>query len=129
MHLGGLDCLDSGSQSSRVDKTVNPKENEIIMEFGQLLRHLRSIKGVGIKKLAPDLGVTYSYISKLETGDAAPSEQFVERVSEYFHYDSNELLLAAGKVPADVLEILRSHPQDAVNFLRDRFGSKVDDGA
>jgi transcriptional regulator with XRE-family HTH domain len=103
--------------------------NGITMEFGQLLKRLRSNKGVGIKTLAPDLGVTYSYISKLESGDAGPSEEFVARVSEYFHYDSNELLLAAGKVPADVLEILRSHPQDAVNVLRDRFGSKVDDGA
>jgi transcriptional regulator with XRE-family HTH domain len=101
----------------------------IIMEFGQLLRRLRSDKGVGIKRLAPDLGVTYSYLSKLESGDVGPSEAFVGRVSTYFHYDRNELLLAAGKVPHDVLEILRSHPQDAVKFLRERFGRIVDDGA
>lgn len=99
------------------------------MEFGEILRRLRSERGVGIKRLAPDLGVTYSYLSKLESGDSGPSEEFVTRVSQYFHYDSNELLLAAGKVPADVLQILRSHPQDAVKFLRERFGRNVDDNA
>lgn len=97
------------------------------MEFGQLLKRLRSDRGIGIKRLAPDLGVTYSYLSKLESGDSGPSEEFVARVSGYFRYDKNELLLAAGKVPPDVLEILRSHPQDAVKFLRERFGSDVDD--
>lgn len=92
------------------------------MEFGQILRRLRSDKGIGIKRLAPDLGVTYSYLSKLESGGVGPSEEFVGRVSKYFNHDKNELLLSAGKVPADVLQILRSHPQDAVEFLRERFG-------
>jgi HTH-type transcriptional regulator, competence development regulator len=99
------------------------------MNFGQILKRLRTDRGVGIKRLAPDLGVTYSYLSKLESGDAGPSEEFVGRVSRYFNYDGNELLLAAGKVPADVLEILRSHPHDAVEFLRERFGRNVDDSA
>ena len=99
------------------------------MEFGQILRRLRSDKKLGIKQLAPDLKVTYSYLSKLESGDVGPSEAFVCRVSEYFRYDKNELLLAAGKVPDDILEILRSNPQDAVQFLRDKFGRNVDDGA
>jgi len=72
--------------------------------------------------LAPDLGVTYSYLSKLEGGDVNPSEELVGRVSRYFDHDEGELLLSAGKVPADILEILRTHPQDAVSFLRARFG-------
>jgi transcriptional regulator with XRE-family HTH domain len=91
-------------------------------QFGKILRRLRSSRGVGIKRLAPDLGVTYSYLSKLESGDVNPSEELVGRVSKYFSHDESELLLAAGKVPPDVLEILRTNPQDAVNFLRERFG-------
>jgi transcriptional regulator with XRE-family HTH domain len=107
--------------SFRVDKRVNP-ESKLVMEFGQILRRLRSAQGIGIKRLAPDLGVTYSYLSKLENGEVGPSEEFVGRVSVYFQYDKSELLLAAGKVPDDILEILRSHPQEAVKFLRKRFG-------
>jgi transcriptional regulator with XRE-family HTH domain len=90
--------------------------------FGPMLRHLRSHRGMSIKRLAPDLGVTYSYLSKLENGDVGPSEEFVDRVSKYFEHDKDELMFAAGKIPADVLEILRNHSQDAVKFLRERFG-------
>lgn len=96
-------------------------------QFGKILRRLRSNRGMGIKRLAPDLGVTYSYLSKLEGGDVNPSEELVGRVSKYFGHDESELLLSAGKVPADVLEILRTHPQDAVNFLRERFGGGPSD--
>jgi transcriptional regulator with XRE-family HTH domain len=94
------------------------------MDFGDILRQLRTEKGVGIKRLAPDLGVTYSYLSKLENNEVNPSEEFVMRVAQYFRYDGDELLLSAGKVPREILEILRTHPQDAVEFLRERFGKR-----
>jgi transcriptional regulator with XRE-family HTH domain len=96
------------------------------MRFGTLLRKLRSESGVGIKTLAPELGVNYTYLSKLENDEARPSEELVQRVSEYFKYSSSDLLLAAGHVPPDILEILRTHPQDAVEFLRKRFGTQDD---
>jgi transcriptional regulator with XRE-family HTH domain len=92
------------------------------MEFGPILRSLRYRNGIGIKKLAPELGVTYGYLSKLENAEAQPSEEFVHRVASYFNYDSSELLLAAGRVPPDVVEILRNHPHDALDYLRTRFG-------
>jgi transcriptional regulator with XRE-family HTH domain len=93
------------------------------MRFGKLLRQLRATRGLGIKKLAPELGVTYSYLSKLENSEVGPSEDMVGRVAKYFGYDKNRLLLSAGKVPPDVLEILQNHPEEAVEFLKERFGS------
>jgi transcriptional regulator with XRE-family HTH domain len=95
--------------------------------LGKILRRLRYSRGVGIKSLAPDLGVKYSYLSKLEGGDVNSTEELVGCVSRCFKHDESELLLAAGNVPADVLEILRKHPQDAVNFLRERFGGSRGD--
>ena len=91
------------------------------MEFGEILRELRTRRGLGIKSLAPEVGVTYSYLSKLENGDVRPSEKLVERLAHYFRYDTNALLLSAGRVPADVLGILREHPDEAVEFLRRHF--------
>jgi transcriptional regulator with XRE-family HTH domain len=96
------------------------------MEFGDILRELRAKKGLGIKRLAPDLRVTYSYLSKLENNEVGPSEDFVKRVAHYFNYDRDELLLSAGKVPREILEILQTHPQDAIEFLRKRFGTRRD---
>jgi len=98
------------------------------MEFGKILKKLRTDSGQGIKKLAPELGVSYTYLSKLENGAIAPSEKFVGRVAKYFSYSQDALLLSAGKVPSEVLEILRKNPDEAVNYLRERFGSLNESG-
>lgn len=92
------------------------------MTFGALLRQLRNKSRIGIKGLAPQLGVSYSYLSKLENNEVGPSEEFVRRVAKYFRYDRDKLLLSAGKVPPDVLEILRENPDQAIQFLKERFG-------
>jgi len=92
------------------------------MRFGSVLRQLRTKTGIGIKVLAPRLGVNYTYLSKLENGEVGPSEELVGRVAKYFKYDRNRLLLSAGKVPPDILDILRENPDKAIEFLRERFG-------
>lgn len=94
------------------------------VDFSRILKQLRSESGLGIKRLAPELGVNYTYLSKLEKGGIRPSEEVVERIAHYFNYDRDTLLLAAGWVPADVLKILRQNPDDALGFLRERFGRK-----
>lgn len=92
------------------------------MEFSKILHDLRSKKGISIKQLAPALGVSYTYLSKLENNQARPSHELVERIANYFCYDQHRLLLAAEKVPSDILEILRENPDEAIELLRERFG-------
>ena len=94
------------------------------MSFGRLLRQLRGEAKVGIKTLAPELGVSYTYLSKLENGATSPSDEFVDRVANYFRHDKNRVLLAAGKVPDEILQILRENPDQALQFLKERFGVK-----
>lgn len=81
---------------------------------------------MGIKRLGPDLGVSYSYLSKLENGEALPSEEFIAKVATYFDYDTDRLLISAGKIPQHVLKILQEHPDEALGFLRERFGRGVE---
>jgi transcriptional regulator with XRE-family HTH domain len=92
------------------------------MTFGKLFRRLRSKTGLGIKRLAPELGVSYSYLSKLENNEMTPSEEFVHRAARYFKADRDQMLLSAGKIPPEVLRILREHPEDAIELLREKFG-------
>ena len=47
-----------------------------VTTFGAVLRQLRNKTGLGIKGLAPELGVTYSYLSKLENNEVGPSEKW-----------------------------------------------------
>ena len=94
------------------------------MGFGEILRELRTNAGVGIKRLAPDLGVSYSYLSKLENNEVGPSAGLVSRIADHFNYSRDRLLLAAGKVPPEVLQILQENPDQAVKFLREHFGGE-----
>jgi len=94
------------------------------MVFGKLLKQLRLKKGVSIKKLAPILGLNYTYISKIENSKTTPSEEVVEKISKYFGYDSDDLLIKAGKMPPDVVDILKNNPEKAISYLREKFGEK-----
>lgn len=95
----------------------NKKDN-----FGSLLKKLRNEKGYSIKNLSPKLNVNYSYLSKLENGHSTPSENFIERVAVFLNYDKDELMIRAGKVPDDVIEIIRNNPKKAIAYLRKEFG-------
>ena len=89
--------------------------------FGSRIRELRYHRGIGIKKLAPELGVDYSYLSRLENEKALPSAEVIDRLSKYFDHNKDELMLLAEKVPQDVMQILREHPRGALTLLRESF--------
>jgi len=92
------------------------------MDFSNLLKNLRTEKGVSIKKLAAEVGLNYTYISKLENAKVKPSLEVINKFSHYFNYNSDELMITAGKIPKDVEEILKSNPKEAVKLLRRKFG-------
>jgi transcriptional regulator with XRE-family HTH domain len=92
------------------------------MDFGSIVRQLRRSQGIGLKTLAPELGVSPGYLSKLENELVRPSPEMVSRVATYFDYSEDDLFRAAERLPPDVLDILRSHPEEAVDLLRRRFG-------
>lgn len=88
------------------------------MTFGQLLRRLRQERRVGIKSLGPDLGVNYTYLSKLENDRGVPSDELIDRIAAYFKCDRDKLYLAADKVPSDAMEAIRRRPDEALRYLR-----------
>lgn len=91
------------------------------MNFPELLKKLRTEKGVSIKKLAPDLDLSYTYISKLENSKSLPSREVIEKIAKYFKYDKDEMMISAGKLPKDVEDIITKNPKEALNFLRTIF--------
>ena len=92
------------------------------MDFSRLLKHLRTKNGVSIKKLAAEVGLNYTYISKLENAKVRPSPEVIDRFSHYFNYSTDELMIAAGKIPKDIEEILKGNPKEAIKYLRRKFG-------
>jgi len=93
------------------------------MTFGLLVRKLRYTQGIGIKKLASQLDVDYTYLSRIENDKVIPSEQVIDRIARYFRYNKDELMLSADKIPDDIRRILRENPEEALGYLRQRFSS------
>lgn len=91
------------------------------MKFSTLLKQLRKKKGMSIKKLAVDLGVNYTYISKLENSKVSPSSAVINKFANYFDYNADELTVIAGKIPEDIKEILMNNPKEAISYLRRKF--------
>lgn len=88
------------------------------MKFGDILKTLRNEKGVSIKKMAMDLDLNYTYISKIENAKSIPSANTIKRLSKYFNYDEDELALAAGKLPEEIQTYLSKNPKEALKYLR-----------
>jgi transcriptional regulator with XRE-family HTH domain len=101
---------------------MGEQEEMVMQTFGALIAELRNKEGLGIKAIAPRIGITYTYLSKLENGHATPSVDVIRRLARYFKYDEDLLMLAAGRIPPETLEILQRNPQEAIAFLRERFG-------
>ncbi len=96
------------------------------MKLGELLRQIRRTRNVGIKKLAEDIDVDYTYLSKIENDRVVPSEKVIEKISRYFDYNKDELMLSADKIPDDIKKILRDNPKEALDYLREQFAKGHD---
>lgn len=90
--------------------------------LADLLREIRREAGVSIKDAGPDLGVSYTYLSKIENGVVTPSGELLRRMANYFKRDSDDLYRAAGRIPPDVVQILQEHGEEAFAALREQFG-------
>ncbi len=101
------------------------------MQFGPRVRELRMQHGLTQKQLADRLGVSMSYICKVETerlhfGDY-PSAKFIHKLAAALKADEDELLLLADKVPAAIQQRIRQRPEAFRKFaaLDDRVMDRI----
>jgi transcriptional regulator with XRE-family HTH domain len=76
------------------------------MKFGQRIRDLRRAKNLGQRALAEKLGISFSYVSKIENHQLDfgeyPSDDLIRKLARALDADEDELLLLAEKIPAQV---------------------------
>ncbi|TWT52016.1 helix-turn-helix domain-containing protein [Allorhodopirellula solitaria] len=84
------------------------------MQFGERVRVLRVQQAMTQQDLADCMGVSVSYISKVENGKLHfgdyPSEKFIHKLASEMKADEDELLLLADKVPASMRRRIRQRP-------------------
>jgi len=72
-------------------------------KFGIILKQLRIARGLSERQLALRVGVSISYISKIENGAfLAPSANTISKIASTLKADVNELLNLAGKLPHEI---------------------------
>jgi len=76
------------------------------MRFGDRVRALRTAKGYSQRALGERVGVSFTYISKVENGKLDfgdyPSEDLIRRLADALDADEEELLLLAEKIPEPI---------------------------
>lgn len=86
--------------------------------FGHKLRALRRAAGITQRDLAKQVGVDFSYISKLENDRLPPpAAGTAVKISGALGVTPDELVAATGKIPPQIQQSLGSSPA-AIHFLR-----------
>ena len=81
--------------------------------FGSRIQQLRRDHGMTQRQVAAELGIDFTYLSKLENDRGEPpGEETVRGLAKLFSVDAEELLAKAGKVPTE----LRERAQGDVQF-------------
>ena len=87
--------------------------------FGQTLREIRRSKDVTQRELATDVGVDFSYISKIENDRMPPpAADTIVKICEVLGVPPDDLLAMTGKMPTSIKEVLSDNPA-AQQFLRE----------
>ena len=92
------------------------------MSFGSKLRLLRQSKKVSLRDLSKKLHYDRSYLSRVENSSVHPSDELIKAAAKFFRVREEELRIAAGKFPKDIVAILSNHPEESVSLLRDSLG-------
>jgi transcriptional regulator with XRE-family HTH domain len=89
--------------------------------FGSRIRRLRRERGLNQRRLAAQVGIDFTYLSKLENNQSgqSPGEDLIRRLAEKLGEDPEDLLAMAGKVPVDALRArAREDPEFARSLRR-----------
>ena len=90
------------------------------MTFGQRLRELRKSKGITQRALADKVGISFTYLSKIENGAMQPPRgKTITDLANALDTDADELFGLAKKVPPQFLEHINPEVIKLIRSLRD----------
>jgi transcriptional regulator with XRE-family HTH domain len=99
-------------------------------KFGKFVRREREAKEIGLREMAKMVGVSPSYLSKIERDEfPPPAEDKVRKIAAIVGCDADELLARADRVSSDLEEIIKRRPVQVAALLRTTKGLTSDDMA
>jgi transcriptional regulator with XRE-family HTH domain len=99
-------------------------------KFGEFVRRERKAKEIGLREMAKMIGVSPTYLSKIERDEfPPPAEDKVRKIATIIGCDADELLARADRVSSDLSEIIKRRPVQVAALLRTTKGLTADDMA
>ena len=100
------------------------------MTFGERLRELRLVKKFTLRALSEQVGVTFTYLSKIENHKLSfgefPGDDLILRLAVALDVDPDELLLLAEKIPEAIRRRILQRP-DVFRRMADLDDLHLDD--
>jgi transcriptional regulator with XRE-family HTH domain len=88
-------------------------------KFGAFIRREREAREIGLREMAKMIGVSPTYLSKVERDEfTPPTEDKVRAIAKIIECDADDLLARAGRVSSDIADIIKRHPVELSALLR-----------
>lgn len=94
--------------------------------LGEVLRDLRTKKGMGVRELGRAADVSGVHISSLEKDKASPSGELIRKLADVLDGDVDKLLHLAKQVDPEVINVIQKNPYAVPSFLRSAKNLKKD---
>lgn len=87
--------------------------------FGAHLRKLRMERNIGLRKLAMSIGISATYLSKIERGEMPPpAERQVVALAKILEQDADVFLGLAGRIASDLPALIQRNPSKYAALVR-----------
>src|SRR6516165_7675141 len=96
-------------------------------KFGAFIRREREGNEIGLREMAKMIGVSPTYMSKVERDEfPPPAEDRVRAIANIIKCDVDELLALAGRVSSDITDMIKHHPVELAALLRTTKGMSAE---
>jgi transcriptional regulator with XRE-family HTH domain len=104
------------------------REPELLKEFGEYIKDQRQQKGMRLRQVARAAQMSATYLSQIERGEQRwPTEEILINLANALAHSPSDLLFRAGRLSSDLLEILKTNPQQYAEFLQATRGLTADE--
>ena len=101
-------------QSVQVDRVDDVDSAQVIspqFSFGAWLKHQRLARQLSQSELAHRIGITPSFLSRMEGDERTPSREHLESIARIMGLDAEVVQLRAGVLPQALLNKIQRHPE------------------